>query len=130
MDAHDSSLEFPSDEPGRALFEQYSRRLIGLARAQLDGHGLVCDIGLALATLKAVLGEFAYRNLDDLPEFRGRNTTTEFMARIVFDRIADRVVAGELGPHAAGLTHLRVRLHESHIAWAAYEGTLPRPVGG
>ena len=99
-------------------------------RGELDADGLVVDIGLAAETLKAVLAEFNFRNLDELEEFRGRNTTTEFMARVVFDRIADRVVAGELGPHAAGLTHLRVRLHESHIAWAAYEGTLPRPVGG
>lgn len=99
-------------------------------REELDADGMVVDIALATDVLKQVLAEFNLRNLDDDPAFAGRNTTTEFMARVVFDRIADRVAAGELGPHAAGLTHLRVRLHESHIAWAAYEGTLPRPVGG
>ncbi|PZQ66744.1 MAG: hypothetical protein DI563_22655, partial [Variovorax paradoxus] len=85
-------------------------------RPALDPDGMVVDIARATEVLRAVLGELNLRNLDDDPAFAGRNTTTEFMARVVFDRIADRVVAGELGPHAAGLTHLRVRLHESHIA--------------
>ena len=65
-----------------------------------------------------------YRNLDQEPPFAGRNTTTEFLARVIFDRIVARIRAGELGPAAAGLTTLRVKLHESHIAWAAYEATL------
>ena len=73
----------------------------------------------------AVLGELNLRNLDDDPAFAGHNTTTEFMARVIFDRIAARIAAGELGPHAGGLQALRVTLHESHVAWAAYEGALP-----
>ncbi len=94
-------------------------------RAQLDGHGLVCDIGLALAELKAVLGELNYRNLDDLAEFRGRNTTTEFLAGEIFRRLKGRIAAGALGPGTAGaLASLRVTLRESPVAYAAFEGSL------
>jgi 6-pyruvoyl-tetrahydropterin synthase len=95
-----------------------------LRRPTLDGDGLVVDIGLASRALHDVLEELDYRNLDDDPEFRGVNTTTEFLARVVFDRIAARVAAGDLGPGAAGLSALRVTLHESHIAAASYEGGL------
>src|SRR5690348_790149 len=96
-------------------------------RAQLDGNGLVCDIGLALTTLKAVLAEINYRNLDELEEFRGRNTTTEFLAGDIFRRLKARIAAGALGPGTAGaLAALRVTLRESPVAWAAYEG----PLGG
>jgi 6-pyruvoyl-tetrahydropterin synthase len=94
-------------------------------RAELDGNALVCDIGLALATLKAVLAELNYRNLDDLPAFRGRNTTTEFLAGEIFRRLKARVAAGALGPGTTGaLASLRVLLRESPVAWAAYEGAL------
>ncbi len=93
-------------------------------RAELDADGMVVDIALATDVLRSVLGQLNLRNLDDDPAFEGRNTTTEFMARVIFDRIAQRVVAGELGPHASGLAGLRVRLNESHVAWAAYEGAL------
>jgi 6-pyruvoyl-tetrahydropterin synthase len=96
-----------------------------LRRAELDADGVVVDIGLATQALRAVLAEFNFRNLDDEAAFAGRNTTTEFMARVVFDRVAARIAAGELGPHAAGLAGLRVTLHESHVAWAAYEAALP-----
>lgn len=96
-----------------------------LRRAELDADGVVVDIGLAAQALRAVLAEFNFRNLDDEAAFAGRNTTTEFMARAVFERVAARIVAGELGPHAAGLASLRVTLHESHVAWAAYEAALP-----
>lgn len=96
-----------------------------LRRAELDADGVVVDIGLATQALRAVLAEFNFRNLDDDAGFAGRNTTTEFMARVVFDRVAARIAAGELGPHAAGLAGLRVTLHESHVAWAAYEAALP-----
>src|SRR5579863_2096994 len=82
-------------------------------RAELDGNGLVCGIGLALATLKAVLGELNYRNLDDVAAFRGRNTTTEFLAGEIFRRLARHVVAGALGPGTAGvLKTMRVVLRE------------------
>ena len=95
-----------------------------MRRAELDPDGLVVDIGLASQALAAVLAELNYRNLDEEPELAGRNTTTEFLAKLVFDRVAARVRAGELGEHAHGLDALRVTLKESHIAWGGYEGTL------
>ena len=91
---------------------------------QLDDDGLVVDIGLASAVLREVLALLNYRNLDLLPEFAGRNTTTEFLAKVVFDRMATAVTDGRLGASAAGLTSLRVTLHESHLAWAAFEAEL------
>ena len=94
-------------------------------RRALDADGMVVDIALATEVLRRVLGELNLRNLDDDPAFAGQNTTTEFMARVVFERIAASVAAGELGAHAGGLESLRVRLSESHVAWAAYEGPLP-----
>ncbi len=93
-------------------------------RSELDGDGLVVDIGLAGETLKAVLGELNFRNLDDEPAFRGQNTTTEFMARVIFERLAAALRDGKLGSGAQGLERLKVTLHESHIAWASYEGAL------
>lgn len=102
-------------------------------RAQLDADGLVVDIGLAGEALKAVLADINYRNLDDVPAFSGRNTTTEFLAREIFGRVAARIEAGELGASArrtasgAGVDALRVVLHESHVAWAAFEGPLHAP---
>jgi 6-pyruvoyltetrahydropterin/6-carboxytetrahydropterin synthase len=96
-----------------------------LRRAQLDGNGLVCDIGLALQALKSVLGELDYRNLDELAEFRGRNTTTEFLAGEIFRRLKSRIADGALGPGTAGaLAAMRVSLRESPVAWAAFEGAL------
>ena len=93
-------------------------------RAELDADGLVVDIGLASDTLKAVLAEFNFRNLDDEPALQGRNTTTEFMARVIFDRVAAAIRGGRLGAGGQGLQHLKITLHESHIAWASYEGAL------
>ncbi|CAH1749127.1 PTPS-like type 4 [Thauera humireducens] len=93
-------------------------------RTELDADGLVVDIGLASDTLRAVLAEFNFRNLDDEPTFAGRNTTTEFMARVVFDRLAAAIRDGRLGEGGCGLERLKVTLHESHIAWASYEGAL------
>jgi 6-pyruvoyl-tetrahydropterin synthase len=93
-------------------------------RPELDDDGLVVDIGLAMQALKAVLDGLNYRNLDDEPEFAGRNTTTEFLARAVFHRLAERIGMGELGESANGLTELKVTLAESHVAKAAYEGRL------
>jgi 6-pyruvoyl-tetrahydropterin synthase len=94
-------------------------------RRELDADGLVCDIGKALETLKAVLRELDYRNLDDLADFRGRNTTTEFLAGEIHRRLRARVAAGALGPGIAGtLDSLRVVLRESPLAWAAFEGPL------
>jgi 6-pyruvoyl-tetrahydropterin synthase len=91
-------------------------------RPALDADGLVVDIGRAAAALKAVLDTLNYRNLDELAEFAGRNTTTEFLARAVFDRMRAAIAAGSLGDAARGLARMKVTLHESHAAWAAYEG--------
>ncbi|WP_290788572.1 6-carboxytetrahydropterin synthase [Halomonas sp.] len=93
-------------------------------RRELDDDGLVVDIGLASEAVKAVLGEFNFQNLDELPEFKGRNTTTEFMARVVFERLATAIQLGHLGEGAGGLEAMTVALHESHIAWASFEGAL------
>lgn len=98
---------------------------VELRRPELDSDGLVVDIGLAAAALKAVLGELTYRNLDDEAAFAGRNTTTEFLARAVFDRMAGRIGSGELGAAASGLTGMKVTLAESHVARASFEGSLP-----
>lgn len=96
-----------------------------MRRPELDSDGIVVDIGLATRVLHTVLGELDFRNLDEESVFEGRNTTTEFLARVVFDRAAARIAAGELGASAQGLVSLKVTLHESHVAWAAYEGSLP-----
>lgn len=96
-----------------------------MRRPALDEDGLVVDIGLASQSLATVLAEFNFKNLDDIPEFAGKNTTTEFMASIIFHRIAALIAKGELGPSAKGLTQMKITLHESHVAWAAFEGDLP-----
>jgi len=93
-------------------------------RRDLDADGIVVDIGRAGDALKAVLAGLNFRNLDDEPAFRGRNTTTEFLARVVFDGIVAAVGRGDLGPGASGLESLRVTLHESHVAWASFDGPL------
>jgi len=93
-------------------------------RPELDADDLVVDIGAATAELGAVLGELNYRNLDDEPALAGRNTSTELLARVVADRLAERVRAGALGESARGLTGITVTLHESHVAWASYERDL------
>ncbi len=91
-------------------------------REELDGDGLVVDIGLAGQQLRAVLDDFNYRNLDDMTEFAGRNTTTEFLAREIFERLVRAVHDGKLGEGARGVTSLCVTLNESHVAWGSYEG--------
>ncbi|MFY1687364.1 6-pyruvoyl trahydropterin synthase family protein [Plantactinospora sp. WMMB782] len=93
-------------------------------RPELDADNLVVDIGLASAQLAEVLGDLNYRNLDDEPSLAGINTSTEALAQIVADRLAERVHAGSLGAGARGLTGISVTLHESHIAWASYERAL------
>ena len=96
-----------------------------LRRPELDQDNLVVDIGLASQALRAVLAAFDYRNLDEHPDLRGQNTTTEFMARQIFEGLVTRIRAGELGDAARGISALRVVLRESHLAWAAYESELP-----
>ncbi|MBB6174031.1 6-pyruvoyl-tetrahydropterin synthase [Nocardiopsis mwathae] len=93
-------------------------------RPELDGDGIVVDIGRATRELGAVLADLNYRNLDEQPEFAGVNTTTEFLAKAIADRIAERVANGALGEQARGVSELRVTLHESHVAWASYERAL------
>jgi 6-pyruvoyl-tetrahydropterin synthase len=93
-------------------------------RAALDDDGIVVDIGLATRELRAVLADLDHTNLDDHPAFAGLNTTTEFLARVVADRLADRVHAGALGDGARDLAGITVALHESHVAWASYERPL------
>jgi len=96
-------------------------------RRSLDGDGLVVDIGRAAEALRKALAALNYRNLDDEAAFAGKNTTTEFLAKAVFDRMAAAIRDGALGETARGLTRMKVTLHESHAAWAAYEGELGSP---
>ena len=93
-------------------------------RRDLDADGMVVDIGRASEALKAILAGLNFRNLDDEPAFSGRNTTTEFLARVVFDRFAAAIRRGDLGSGANALESLRVTLHESHVAWGSYEGSI------
>jgi 6-pyruvoyltetrahydropterin/6-carboxytetrahydropterin synthase len=93
-------------------------------RRDLDADGLVVDIGRATGVLHAVLADLNYRNLDEAPEFSGRNTTTEFLARAIFDRIAVAIARGDLGAAARAVESVRVTLHESHVAAASYEARI------
>jgi 6-pyruvoyl-tetrahydropterin synthase len=93
-------------------------------RAALDPDNIVVDIGRAGEVLHEVLAELTYRNLDDEPAFAGMNTSTEALARVVADRLADRIASGDLGGGARNLDGLVVTLHESHVAWASYERPL------
>ena len=93
-------------------------------RADLDADGIVVDIGRAARELRGVLDQLTYRNLDDDPAFAGMNTTTEVLARVIADRLAERVHAGALGDSTRGLAGITVTLHESHVAWASYERAL------
>jgi 6-pyruvoyltetrahydropterin/6-carboxytetrahydropterin synthase len=95
-------------------------------RRDLDEDGIVVDIGRAAQSLHVVLAELNYRNLDDEPAFAGKNTTTEYLASVIFERLAGEIDAGSLGPGAERLESMRVTLHESHNAWAAYEAALPK----
>jgi 6-pyruvoyl-tetrahydropterin synthase len=99
---------------------------VELTRPDLDADGLVVDIGRAAAALHQVLADLNYRNLDELPAFAGQNTSTEFLARVVFDALVAAIGRGDLGLGASGLERIRVTLHESHIASAAFEGRIKR----
>ena len=90
----------------------------------LDENGIVVDIGRAHDVLKSVLQPLNYRNLDDVPEFKGKNTTTEFLTKHVFDRLAAAARAGELGRDGRELDAIRVKIEESHVARASYESAL------
>ncbi len=93
-------------------------------RPELDEHDIVVDIGLATETLKQILGGINFANLDEHPAFQKKRSTTEVVSRWVFDQLAAAIKAGKLGPNAAGLTRLKITLHESHVARASYEADL------
>ena len=93
-------------------------------RKELDPDGIVVDIGCATEELNSILSGLNFQNLDEVAEFEGQNTTTEFLARVIFDRMVASIGKGDLGPNASGLTAMKVTLNESHVAWAAYEGAL------
>jgi 6-pyruvoyl-tetrahydropterin synthase len=93
-------------------------------RAELDVNNIVVDIARAAEELSAVVGHLTLRNLDDHPEFTDVNTTTEALAKVIADRLAERALAGDLGDGGRALAGITVTLHESHIAWASYERTL------
>jgi 6-pyruvoyl-tetrahydropterin synthase len=99
---------------------------VEMSRPDLDADGIVVDIGRAGDTLKRLLAELNFRNLDEVPSFAGKNTTTEFLARVVFDGMVGAIHRGDLGPGAAGVERIKVTLHESHVASAAYEGRVSR----
>ena len=93
-------------------------------RPDLDADNIIVDIGLATSALGAVLDDLRYRNLDEEPAFAGVNTTTEFLAKVVADRLAARIHAGDLGEGARRIAAIAVELHESHVARAGYERAL------
>ena len=97
---------------------------VELRRRELDADGIVVDIGRATEALREVLGALNYRNLDEEADFAGRNTTTEVLAKTVFDRMRARIRDGQLGASARAIESLRVTLRESHVAWASFEGTI------
>lgn len=97
---------------------------VELNRPDLGVEGVVVDIGRASTAVSAVLHGLDFKNLDEDPAFTGKNTTTEFMAKVVFDRVAARIAQGELGPGSEKLVSMKVTLHESHIASASYSAPL------
>ena len=98
-----------------------------LRRQALDADGLIADIGALTQLLHQVLEPLNYRNLDEVPEFSGKNTTTEFLAKTVYDRVRNRILEGALGPDTGRAFHsLRVSLGESHVAWASFDGPVAR----
>jgi len=122
MIAH--SLRGPVFGPAQALHGATYVVDVEFRRPALDANGIVVDIGRATEALNAVLGALSYRNLDDDAAFAGRNTTTEFLARVIFDRIVAAIAKGDLGEGGPALESLKVTLHESHIAAAAFEGRI------
>jgi 6-pyruvoyl-tetrahydropterin synthase len=93
-------------------------------RPTLDADHIVVDIGRATEVLRSTLAELNFRNLDEIASFAGVNTTTEFLAHVIFDRIVTSIHRGDLGPGAGGIQTVRVTLHESHVASASFEGTV------
>lgn len=103
---------------------------VELRRPEIGADGVVVDIGRASETLRSVLSKLAFQNLDEVPELHGVNTTTEYMARFVFQKMAAAAKDGALGPGGESVRSMKVTLHESHVAWAAYESELDGPRNG
>jgi|SRR5687767_8122355 len=99
---------------------------VEFSRPDLGDEGVVVDIGRASQAVTSVLHELDFKNLDEDPAFSGKNTTTEFLAKVVFDRVVLRIRSGELGPGSEKLANMKVTLHESHIAFASYAGPIER----
>jgi 6-pyruvoyltetrahydropterin/6-carboxytetrahydropterin synthase len=97
---------------------------VELRRPGLSADGIVVDIGRATDVVNGVLGQMNYRNLDEEASFAGTNTTTEVLAKAVFDRVADAIRRGDLGPDARAIAGMRVTLHESHIASASFDAAV------
>ncbi|MEI2735903.1 MAG: 6-carboxytetrahydropterin synthase [Rhodoblastus sp.] len=97
---------------------------VAFFRQELTADGVVVDIGRAQAALDATLAPLAYRNLDELPQFKGRQTTTEFLSRHIFLQMSEAARSGALGPGGDGVERIRVTLHESHVARGWYEGAV------
>lgn len=95
------------------------------ARPDLDENDIVVDIGRAGDLLKSILARINYKNLDDVADFQATRSTTERLARWVYDRVAEAIAAGHLGKSALGIRRLKITLNESHVAWASYEADLP-----
>ena len=95
---------------------------VAFFREELAADAVVVDIGRAHAALKATLGPLNYTNLDELPQFKGKQTTTEYLSKHIFDTMADAARSGALGPGSEDIARIRVTLHESHVARAWFEG--------
>ena len=125
MIAH--SLKGPVFGPAQRLHGATYVVDLELKRSDLDPDGIVVDIGRAGDVLRHVLADLNYQNLDEVPAFTGRNTTTEVLARFVFDGIVTAIRRGDLGPGAGGIEQIRITLQESHVAAASYEGRVSGP---
>jgi 6-pyruvoyl-tetrahydropterin synthase len=125
MIAH--SLKGPVFGPAQRLHGATYVVDLELKRPHLDADGIVVDIGRATEALHSVLASLNFQNLDELPALAGRNTTTECLARYVFDGIVGELRKGALGPGAVGIERIRVTLHESHVAAASFEGSVAGP---
>ncbi len=97
---------------------------VAFFRSKLTAQNVVVDIGAALDVLAETLKPLKYQNLDELPQFKGKLTTTEFLCRYVFDNIAQAALAGRLGEDGKGVAKIRVTLHETDLARATYEGPI------
>ncbi|WP_423820520.1 6-carboxytetrahydropterin synthase [Salinisphaera sp. SPP-AMP-43] len=122
MIAH--SFQSPTFGPAQNLHGATYVVDVTFYRPTLDGDDLVVDIGAASEVLAEIVAEFNLSNLDEHPDLAGHNTTTEFMAGVVHQRMAAAIATGRLGDSGSGIARIGVQLSESHIAWAGYEADL------